>query len=223
MSSAVLVIGQSGTGKSTAIRTLPANETFIINVLGKPLPFRGAAKNYITANKENPEGNYFSSDSSRSIIEILNFINNKRPDIKYVVLDDFGYVMVNDFMTRALQKGFDKFNEISLSTYNVLTRVKSMRPDLITFVMMHSDLKEDGYTKPKTIGKMTDEKVCVEGMFTYVLHSLVFENRYCFLTNTDGKHMAKTPQGMFTDKLIDNDLKYVCDAINHYNNEDLPL
>lgn len=221
MSNAVLIIGQSGTGKSTSIRTLPPEETFIINVLDKPLPFRGSAKKYIAATKDHPEGNYFASDSSSTIIKILDSIDKNRPEIKYVVLDDFGYVMTQDFMSRAMQKGYDKYSEMAVSTWNVMNKVKSMRSDIISFVTMHADVKEDGISKPKTIGRMTDEKVCLEGMVTYVLHSVIVDGKYKFATNHNGSLMAKTPMEMFSKMLIDNDLKLVADAIKSYNDEDI--
>ncbi len=221
MSNAVLIIGNSGTGKSTAIRTLPPEETFIINILDKPLPFRGARKQYLLASEDNPSGNYATTDKSRAILAWIDAVNNRRPEIKYLVIDDFGYVITNDFMSRALMKGYDKFNEIAVSAWEVLNKVKALRSDLTCFITMHSDIKEDGMAKPKTIGKMLDEKVQVEGMFTHVLHSIMLDGEYQFITNHDGHHMAKMPMGMFKDLLIPNDLKLVADTMKSYYEEDI--
>lgn len=220
MSNSVLVIGNSGTGKSTAVRNLPAEETFIINVLDKPLPFRGANKRYQRVTKEFPTGNYFASDKSNLILRAIQSVNN-RPEIKYLVLDDFGYVITHDFMSKALVKGFDKFAEMAVSAWTVLDSVRNLRSDLTAFIMMHTDTKEDGIAKPKTIGKMLDEKVCIEGMFTHVLHSVVLDGEYQFITNHDGHHMAKMPMGMFDDLLIPNDLKAVADKMKSYYDEDI--
>jgi hypothetical protein len=223
MSTAVLIIGKSGTGKSTSIRTLPAEKTFIINVLDKPLPFRGSAKKYIpkTISAER-RVNYVSTDQAVNIIAMLKKINNERHDIKYIVIDDFGYVMTNEFMSMANVKGYDKFNTIAHSSWSVLHHLKSMRSDLTIFVTMHSDQKEDGIAAPKTIGKMTDDKVCIEGMFTYVLHSLVVDKEYKLATNHNGAYMAKSPYGIF-DMLIENDMKYIADTIHAYNEEDIDM
>jgi hypothetical protein len=222
MSNAVLILGQSGTGKSTAIRTLPPEETFIINVLDKPLPFRGSAKKYRAACKDHPNGNYYATDRATKIIELLDAIDSRRPEIKYVVLDDFGYVMTRHFMDTAMQKGYDKFSEMCVASWNVINRLKAMRPDILSFFTMHSDVKDDGVAKPKTIGKMTDEKVCIEGMVTYVFHSVIVDGAYKFATNHNTAVMAKTPMGCFPDMLIDNDLLAIANTIRSYLDEDVP-
>lgn len=222
MSNTVLILGNSGTGKSTSIRTLPPEETFIINVLDKPLPFRGANKKYKPVTKEAPEGNYFATDKTNHILRIINSAN-ARPDIKYLIIDDFGYVITHEFMSKALVKGFDKFAEMAVNAWTVLDTIRNLRADLTCFMMMHTDTKEDGIAKPKTIGKMLDEKVCIEGMFTHVLHSTVMDGEYQFITNHDGHHMAKMPLGMFKDRMIPNDLKLVADTMRAYYNEDISL
>lgn len=221
MSNTVLIIGNSGTGKSTSIRTLPSEETFIVNVLDKPLPFRGANKRYPKATKENPTGNYFASDKSPHILRAIESVDLNRPEIKYLVIDDFGYVITHDFMSKALVKGFDKFNELAVSSWSILDRLRRLRPDLTCFMMMHTDIKEDGIAKPKTIGKMLDDKVCIEGMFTHVLHSIVADGEYQFITNHDGQHMAKMPMDMFAKLLIPNDLKMVADTMREYYDGDV--
>ena len=215
MINAALILGNSGTGKSTSIRTLNPSETFVINVLDKPLPFKGSMKSYIKVTKDIPNGNYFATDKASNIVKIISSIS-ERQDIKYLVIDDFGYIMTQDFMSRALIKGFDKFSEIAVSFWSVLNAIKSLRQDITCFVMMHSEIKEDGIAKPKLIGKMLDEKVCVEGMFTHVLHSMIVDGEYKFLTNSDNQRMAKMPMGMFDQKFIDNDLKFLADKMSEY-------
>lgn len=213
MSNAILIIGESGSGKSTAIRTLPAEQTFIINVLDKPLPFRGSRKMYTKA--VNGQGNMLHTDNFRKIRETLNYINHKRLDIKYIVLDDLGYTLQNDYMRKAMLKGYEKYTEMGRDFSELIDAIKVLRDDLFCFVTMHVTSDNQGKTKPKTVGKMIDEHVCIEGHFSYVFHTLVSDGNYKFLTNYDGLHMAKSPMDMFP-ATIPNDLKLVVDTILEY-------
>ena len=221
MSNAVLILGESGCGKSTSIRTLPPQETMIINVIGKPLPFRGAKTNY-TKLLPDGTGNYYSSDNHASIIKLINGINEKRLDIKYLVIDDFGYTITNSFMRKSSQRGYDKYNDIGREAFDILEVVSGLRDDLFVFVMMHTEIDNQGRYKPKTVGKMIDQYICVEGKFTYVFHALVSEGKYNFLTNNDGQHMAKTPMGMFDKLFIENDLLYIVNKMKAYDSSETP-
>ena len=214
-SKAVLVLGDSGSGKSTAIRTLPPEETFIINVLGKALPFRGSNKLYTITSKENPEGNMMVSDSAERIVQIIKAISDRKTNIKYLVIDDCGYVMMNAFLRKAMQKGYDKFTELAQDYDSIIQAIKNTRHDLFVFMIMHIDIDSHGNTKPKTVGKMTDGIVCIEGHFTSVLHTLVRDGSYKFVTNNDGCHMSKTPMGAF-EQLIDNDFLFVANVLKDY-------
>ncbi len=213
MSNATLVIGKSGTGKSTSIRDFDEKETFIINVLDKPLPFKGYKKKYTKVTKEG--GNYFSSDNSDSIIKMIKYINNERTDIKNIVIDDFQYVMANEFMRRAMDKGWEKYTEIGKHAWEIIDFSIKCRDDLFLFFLSHSD-DESGTSKCKTIGKMIDEKITLEGMFTIVLHTHVMDNKYKFITQNDGYHTAKSPMGMFDDLSIDNNLVFVKEKMKSY-------
>jgi energy-coupling factor transporter ATP-binding protein EcfA2 len=221
MNNAVLILGESGSGKSTAIRTLPPEQTFIINVIGKPLPFKGSNKIYTKLSPDGKEGNYYCSDNIAQIRKAINLVNTQRPEIKYLVLDDFGYTIMNDFMAKALLKGYDKYSELGKNFSDLINLINALRDDLFCFVMMHVESDQQGKTKPKTVGKMIDQYVCIEGKFTYVLHTIVSDGRHKFITNNDGMHMAKTPMGMFDHNLIDNDLMLVANKITEYLNEDL--
>lgn len=218
MSESALIIGESGTGKSTAIRTLPHESTFIINVLDKSLPFKGHKKKYVRVSQDGKTGNHCASDDPVQIIKILSFINNHRPDINTIVLDDFGYVISNSFMRKASLKGYEKYTDIGKEAFDILNVVSNLRDDLFCFVTMHTDIDKQGRHKPKTVGNMIDQYICIEGKFTYVFHALTSEGKYKFLTNNDGQHMAKSPMGVFDDAFIDNDLKYVVDKIDEFNN-----
>lgn len=220
MSNTALILGESGSGKSTAVRTLPPEETFILNVLGKPLPFKGSKKKYTHLSADGIEGNYYANDDIIQILRLIKLLNTKRLDIKYLVIDDFGYTITNSFMRKALQKGFDKFSEIGLNTFNILDAVQTLRDDLFCFVMMHTEIDAHGKYKPKTVGKMIDQHVVIEGKFTYVYHALTNDGQYRFLTNNDGQHMAKTPMGLHEDLFIDNDLMMIVNEIKFYNEED---
>ena len=222
MSNAILILGESGCGKSTSIRTLPHEETVIINVIGKPLPFKGAKKLYRTMTPQG-EGNYYASDNHASIIKLVNFVNQKRPDIQYLVIDDFGYSITNSFMRKSSQRGYDKYNDIGREAFDVLDAVSNLREDLYIFVMMHTEIDNQGKYKPKTVGRMIDQYICIEGKFSYVFHALVSEGRYEFLTNNDGQHMAKSPMGMFDKLFIANDLLYIAEKIKAYETIDTTL
>ncbi len=222
MSNAILILGNSGTGKSTSIRTLPPEQTFIVNVLGKPLPFRGSSKNYTKLSADGTEGNFYTSDDSQKIMRSINLVNTKRPEIKYMVIDDFGYTVSNSFMRRSKETGFGKFVDLGKDAWEILKAVNEVREDLLCFITMHSDIDQNGRSKPKTIGKLLDEKVCVEGMFTCVLHSDVSDGKYYFITNDDGSHkMAKSPMDLFKSVHIPNDLKMIADTLEAYYNEDI--
>jgi len=120
MSNTSLIIGESGTGKSTSIRNLNPEETFIINVLNKPLPFRGYKNQYKMVSADGATGNYYASNKYENIVLVINKINAKRLDIKTLIIDDFQYLMANEFMSRALERGYDKFSEIGKHAYDLL-------------------------------------------------------------------------------------------------------
>jgi hypothetical protein len=221
MSNTSLIIGESGTGKSTSLCNLNPEETFIINVLDKPLPFRGYKKNYTRLSPDGTTGNYYASDDYQRIMQVIKLVNTKRPEIKNLVIDDWQYTMCNEFMRRATETGFTKFTEIGQHAWSIIRALIDCREDLFCFVLSHSDTDANGKYKCKSIGKMLDEKITIEGMFTIVLHTQVMDGSYRFLTQNDGSHIAKSPQGMFEDKYISNDLAFVKQKMNTYYFEDI--
>lgn len=220
MSNTVLIIGESGSGKSTSIRTLNPAETFILNVLGKPFPFRGASKQYVPLSADRMTGNLFSTDIHETVVAVIKFINNKRPDIKNLIIDDFSYLMTNEFMKRSMERGFDKYSEMAQHSWEIVREANATRADLDCFIMGHSEPDDHGRVKCKTIGKVLTTKVGLEGMVTCVLHAMVNEGRYKFITQDNGTFLAKTPLGMFDEKLIDNDLQFVKTKMSEYYDHD---
>jgi len=220
MSNSVLLLGESGSGKSSSMRNLDASETFVVNVIGKPLPFRGAKSKYVPLSPDGLTGNYYATDDTTTIKRVINLVNSKRLDIKNLVIDDFGYTVTNSFMRKANQRGYDRFIEIAKDMFDILDIVSNLREDLFCFVMMHTENDSQGRSKPRTVGKMIDQYICIEGKFTTVLHALINDGNYVFLTNNDNQHMAKSPLGLFESLYIENDLQYVREKMHSYFCED---
>lgn len=224
MANLISIVGNSGSGKSTSLRTLNPKETFIINVASKPLPFKGWRSNYTSWNKDNPMGNFVNTSDIEKISKILDYIENKRPEIKNVILDDAQYLMAFEAMDRAKEKGFEKFTDIAQKFYSILKSSINMRDDLNVIVSCHAENIGDGLNpiyKIKTIGKMIDNVITIEGLFTYVLFTHIENNdgrnSYHFITQSDGTNTAKTPLDCFDSVLIPNDMQYVIDKINEFN------
>ena len=225
MAQSVLVIADSGTGKSTAIRNLNPDETFIINIANKPLPFKGWKKNYTLINKENPKGNLASASSAAGIIKAINHVDQKMPFIKTLVVDDWQYMSSFEYFDRAHEKGYDKFTQIAANLAMVAKMPKDLRDDLTVFFLTHSedstDINGNRKVKAKTIGKMIDNTLTLEGLFSIVLFGKVNKNddgelSYGFETQNNGENTCKSPQGMFEDFFIPNNLQYVKDCMKKY-------
>lgn len=220
MSNTVLVIGQSGSGKSTSLRNLDPKTTFIINVLDKPLPFKAFKKNYRPCTKENKAGNYFATNDWSHVVKCIEMVNKERPEITTLIIDDWQYILAYEFMRRVSEKGFDKFSELANHGWSTINACLGTRPSLTSFILAHSDVDSTGRSKCKTIGKMLDEKITIEGLFTTVLHSRVVDGEYKFQTQYDGEFLAKSPMGMFEEHLIPNDLIAVKHAVETYFNDE---
>ena len=226
MANLIAIVGNSGSGKSTSFRTLDPKETFIINIASKPLPFKGWRTNYMSWDKEHPNGNFVNTSSVEAIGKILQYINTKRTEIKNVIIDDSQYIMSFEAMDRAKEKGFEKFTDIAQKFYSILKTGVLMRDDLNVIVSCHSEnvgTADEPQLKIKTIGKMIDNVITVEGLFTYVLFTEIAKDdenkvRYSFITHSDGTNTAKTPFGCFDEDRIPNDMQLVLDAINEFNN-----
>lgn len=220
MSEIIAVVGQTGTGKSTSIESLNPKETAIINIIGKPLPFKGWKTKYNSENK-----NIHVSVSAKDIVAALKKINDTRPEIKVIVIDDFQYLMSSEFMSRSEEKGWDKFTDIARHAWDVINTAKNLREDIKVFVLSHDEIITENFLprrKIKTIGKMLDDKVTLEGLFTVVLFTDVTKDqqsgelKYTFITQNDGSTTSKSPKGMFSQFQIPNDLAYVIKCIDDY-------
>lgn len=228
---ALCIYGESGSGKTTSLRNMNPDTTFIISTTGKPLSFKGWKKKYIPfkIDKETKEmsGNYYISSNSEQILKILKIINSKLPNIKTVVIDDMQYIMSYEFVDRATEVGYSRFSEIAQHMMNILRYSEQMREDCTMCFLTHADnvgTEIDPKYVIKTIGKLLSEKVTLEGLFTYIFFTKVTEGddgkmQYKLVTNNDGKCLAKTPMGMFEELEIDNDLNEILKVIKEYNEE----
>lgn len=220
MSQLIGIIGDQGTGKSTSIETLDPKSTFIINVTGKPLPFRGSGKMYSEENK-----NYKQTDKAGDIVSLLKLINEKALHIKTVVIEDGQYIMAFEFMRRSKEAGYSKFSDLGKDMTSIFDAAKSLREDLIVVYTSHSeDVVDNGSIsklKMKTIGAMLDNYINLEGLFTICLYTHFETSKdnkmnYCFVTNRWEKYPAKSPRGMFSEIKIPNDLAYVIREVESY-------
>lgn len=223
----IAIVGESGTGKSTSLRNLNPETTFIISTTGKPLPFRAWKKKYIPIKIEgkNVSGNYYVSSKWDQILKILQIIDKMMPHIKQVIIDDFQYVLSYEFVDRATEVGYTKFSELAQHAMEILRYSEKMREDCKMIFLTHSENVGDNVNPKyviKTVGKLLSEKVTLEGLFTYIFFTKVSEGdsgrmEYKLITNNDGSCVAKTSLGMFEDLEIDNDLDEIIKVIDAYN------
>lgn len=198
----VLILGESGSGKSTSLRNFKKDELVIYNVAGKPLPFRSGAQ--------------LNRADNVSYDTIMGNMAKKR--FKCYVIDDSQYLLCFELFGRTAEKGYDKFTEMALHFYNLIQFViQKMPADCIVYFLHHTE-DIDGRLKAKTIGKMLNEKLTVEGLFSIVLMAKNIDGRYVFVTRSDGKDTVKTPMEMFAQPEIDNNLKAVDTAIREFYN-----
>jgi hypothetical protein len=194
----VLLIGKSGSGKSASLRNFKKGEIAIANVLGKPLPFK--------SDLEAPKVDDYNI--------ILKAIQNT--DKKVIVIDDANYLITNEFMNKSSVKGFDKYNEMGNNFFNLINGIKNVEGGKTVYLIMHEDIDEEGNVKPKTIGKLLDDKVNIQGMFTICIRSMFDNGNYIFRLKTNGQDCVKTPIGLFDEEQIENDLKLVDEKIREY-------
>ena len=216
------IVGQTGTGKSTAIKHLDPKETYIINVAKKELPFKGSEKLYNTENK-----NYKEVDDANEITRLLKNISEKAPHIKNIVIEDSNYIMGFNIVSKATETGYTKFSLMAKEMVDMFREARRLRDDITVFYLTHPETIEDGGDivgyKIKTAGKLIDNQVLLEGLITVCLYTYVEENKdgtvsYNFITNRSKKMPAKSPDGMFAELKIPNNLQLVVDTVKAYYN-----
>lgn len=199
-----LVCGLSGTGKSRSMKEFALQNipVAVVNPVNKPLPFRNK---FEMLNGET---------DSRKIISFMKDSVGK--GIKHIVVDDFQYLLAIPYMRRVKESGWDKYNDFAANYYEIIEICDKLPNDVTVYFMTHTETLEDGQETVKLIGKLLREKICIEGLFTIVLKTLVSDGKYYFVTQNNGRDNVKSPEDMFPSYAIDNDLKYVDDKIRNY-------
>lgn len=204
MAEKILIMGESGTGKSTSIRNCDPEITAIVNPVGKPLPFRGSKK-------------FATLNGVTGADEICNFMKEQvRLGKKIIIIDDFQYILAVPYMDRIKENGWDKWNDFGENYFKIIDVCKELPEDVCVYYFSHCETLENGLTTVKLIGKLLREKITIEGLFTIVLKTGVSEGKYYFFTQNSGKDTVKSPMGMFDSFSIDNDLAYVDAKIRNY-------
>lgn len=205
MATPILIIGKSGSGKSTSLRNCIDNPDWnVIRVLNKPFPFKGKVDGWKTDDYETVKKCLYTSKA------------------KNIVIDDAGYLITNMFMTKHSNVGtgnavFGLYNDLGDRFWGLIQFIINQLPEeKIVYVVMHEDINDFGDIKPKTIGKLLDEKVCIEGMFTIVMRCIIESGKHLFVTQSADGAVSKSPIGMFDALTIDNDLLLVEKAVREY-------
>lgn len=202
MAQKILVMGESGTGKSTSLRNCDAATTAVVNPVGKPLPF----KNHFTMLNNETD--------ARKITRFMK--EQAAAGKKLIVVDDFQYILAVPYMNRIKETGWDKYNDFGANYFEIIEVCKDLPDDVVVAYMTHLETLDNGLTTVKLIGKLLREKITIEGLFTVVLRTGCSEAKYYFYTQNSGKDTVKSPIGMFPAYAIDNDLNYVADKIRNY-------
>ena len=229
MSNLIAIVGPSGSGKSTSLfpsevtgcKGLNPKETVIINVAAKPLPMKGAGKYYVDK-KITEGGNYIDTNHAPTITKNITYVNEGRPEIKNIVIDDLGLSMSLEAFANVNVKGFDKFVNMAANLFNVLDIARKGRKDLNVICTFHQEKGDDNLLKIKTLGKMLDNQIYLDSLFTFILYSQTVVDQktgkvsYTFQTHSDGTSTCKSPVGCFDESLIPNDMGLVVQKINEY-------
>lgn len=204
MAEKLLIMGESGTGKSTSLRNCDPQTTAVVNPVGKPLPFKGSNK-------------FTMLDGETDARKICRWMKEQAATgKKLLVVDDFQYILAVPYMNRIKESGWDKYNDFGANYFDIIQVCNDLPADVVVAYMTHLETLDTGLTTVKLIGKLLREKITIEGLFTVVLRTGVNEGKYYFFTQNSGKDTVKSPMGMFPAYAIDNDLAYVVDKIRNY-------
>lgn len=202
MAEKILIMGESGTGKSTSIRNCDPLTTAIVNPVGKPLPFRG------------------KFDTLNNVTDAQKIVSFMKEQVEagknMIIIDDFQYILSIPYMNRIKEQGWDKWNDFGSNYFEIIDVCAELPADITVYYLTHTETLDNGITTIKLIGKLLREKITIEGLFTIVLRTQVVDGKYYFLTQNSGKDTAKSPMDMFPSYAIDNDLRYVDDKIRNY-------
>lgn len=214
MSIACMVLGQSGTGKTTSLRNLNPDDVLLIQAVKKPLPFRSTT--WVQCTKANPKGAILVTDNAQTIVGAM-----QRTHKPIIVIDDFQYILANEFMRRVLDNetgnaAFAKYNEIARNAWDILMTAGKLADETRVYILAHTQEDDNGRIKAKTIGKLLDEKITLEGLLTIVMRTAVINGQYLFSTQNSGSDTVKTPLDMFADEHIPNDLAAIDQIITDY-------
>lgn len=224
MANVCLILGKSGTGKSTSIKNLNPKETVVFNVLKKRLPFKGSTAVFNAENK-----NMYKIDSHDVITSYLKSIDKNAPHIKNIVIDDATYIMRKEYFKTAKQTGYNKFVDMAAHFQDIISTAENMRDTINIFIIMHceeitSDNTIVGY-KPSTVGKLIDSSYNPVEVVPMVLFSdIKYDEKgvatYGFYThrfmNGNIEIPAKSPADMFEEDFIENDLQVIVNKMNEY-------
>ena len=209
MSIATLILGESGTGKTASLRNFDPSKTLLIQPVRKPLPFRSAG--WRECVKKGDGGNIFVNDDPAYIVAAM-----ERSQADVIVVDDFQYVLANMFMAKRNERGFDKFTALAGAGFDICSKASELGMNKRVYILAHTQESDTGVVRIKTLGKLLDEKIVLEGLFTTVLRTHVEQGRYLFSTQNNGSDTVKSPLGMFSEPFIENDLALVDQTICEY-------
>lgn len=212
MSVPVLILGDSGSGKSRSMKNLDPAKTLVIQPIKKPLPFRSVE--WMPFAKENKNGAIYHCNDYQTITKVITV--GVRAGKKTIVIDDSNYLLTMSELKRSGETGFGKFLDFAKNHADLVFFLQSLPDDVCVYVMSHTQLDVNGHQRPKTTGKMLDEKICLEGLFSIVIGCHVKEGRHYFTTKNSGSDCVKTPEDMFESDEIENDLAEVNKAITSY-------
>lgn len=214
MSKSIMIMGESGSGKTTSMRNLNPKETFFFDADKKGLSWKGWKEQYNSENK-----NYIATSDVPTIMNLLSKISNEQPQIKVVVIDTLNAIMIDDEFNRMREKGYDKWQELAYSIYGIVNMCNVLRNDLTCILIMHSQTERDEntgekFTRAKTSGRKLD-KIVIESKLTSVLLARCVDGKYIFETKNNNS-TCKTPLGAFEQDTIENDIVKVLDALKDF-------